>query len=70
MKKLQTVRELVEARTTLKEKGIKVGFVPTMGALHSGHISLVEKSINENDVTIASVFVNPKQFNEERDFEN
>lgn len=48
---------------------MKIGFIPTMGALHKGHISLIEASKRENDVTISSVFVNPSQFNDPKDFD-
>ena len=59
MKIVKTIQELQSAR---KELQGSVGFVPTMGALHHGHVSLIQKSLEQNDHTIVSIFVNPTQF--------
>ena len=67
MKVIHTIKDLQAELSVLKAQGKKVGLVPTMGALHAGHASLVKRSVNENEVTVVSVFVTPPQFNDKND---
>lgn len=66
---IKTINELKEKIHEYKKEGQTIGLVPTMGALHDGHFSLIEKSISQNDRTIVSVFVNPTQFGPNEDYE-
>lgn len=67
MKVIHTIKDLQAELSVLKAQGQEVGLVPTMGALHGGHASLVKRSVSENGVTVVSVFVNPTQFNDKND---
>lgn len=63
------IKPLQDHLAKLKKQGLKLGFVPTMGALHKGHISIMQQSTKANDITVCSIFVNPTQFNDKSDFE-
>ncbi len=70
---MRSFKEINALRThlaALKSKNKSIGLVPTMGALHQGHIALIEKSRADNDATVVSIFVNAEQFNNEEDFSN
>ena len=69
MKLFRSIVELQNELFEVRKSGKKVGLVPTMGALHEGHASLVKRSVAENGVTVVSVFLNPTQFNDKKDLE-
>ena len=69
MKIVSSIKDLKNFLALEREKGKKVGLVPTMGALHAGHSSLVKRCVAENDICVVSDFVNPTQFNDKHDLE-
>ena len=69
MQVISTVAELQDILRAPRAEGRTIGLVPTMGALHEGHASLVRRSVAENDITVVSIFLNPTQFNDPKDLE-
>ena len=70
MKVFNKIADLQNQLFEDRKQGKEIGLVPTMGALHEGHASLVRRSVKENGITVVSVFVNPTQFNDKNDLKN
>ncbi len=70
MKLIQSIAQLQEVVEQQRFKGNSIGFVPTMGALHDGHLQLVKRCASENQLSVVSIFVNPTQFNDKKDLVN